>query len=77
MRLESKMTKVIDGTRVPHHGLFYMENAGGLQLEPEIPAPIAEDERQPSCFALEDEKGEDWKGSGASRSQIIEARPSL
>ena len=48
------MTKVIDGTRVPHHGLFYMENAGGLQPEPEIPAPAAADERQPSCFALED-----------------------
>jgi hypothetical protein len=35
------------------------------------------DEHQPSCFALEDEKGEDWKGSGAAKSQIIEARPSL
>jgi len=71
------MTKVIDGTRVPHHGLFYMENAGGLQPEPEIPAPAAADERQPSCFALEDEKGEDWRGSGGSRSQIVEVRSSL
>jgi hypothetical protein len=73
---ETKMMKVIDGTKIPHHGLFYMENAGGL-LEPEPPAPITADERQPSCFALEDEKGEDWKGSGATRSQIFEARPSL
>jgi len=71
------MTKVIDGTSVPHHGLFYMENAGGLQPELEIPAPIAADERQPGCFALEDEKGENWKGSGASKSQIAEVRPSL
>ncbi|MGC1317730.1 MAG: hypothetical protein WA866_14000 [Pseudolabrys sp.] len=53
-----------------------MENAGGLP-EPESPAPIGADEHQPSCFALEDEKGEDWKGSGAAKSQIIEARPSL
>ena len=68
------MTKAIDGTRTPHHGLFYMENAGGLQVEPE---PNATDERQPSCFALEEEKGEDWKGSGAARLQIYEARPSL
>ena len=70
------MMKAIDGTKVPHHGLFYMENAGGLPVEQESPAPIAE-ERQPSCFALEDEKGEDWKGTGATRSQIIDARPSL
>lgn len=70
------MAKIIDGTKVPHHGLFYMENAGGL-LELESPAPIAADEHQPSCFALEDEKGEGWKGSGAARPQIIEARPSL
>jgi hypothetical protein len=70
------MMKAIDGTKVPHHGLFYMENAGGLPVEQESPAPIAE-ERQPSCFALEDEKGEDWKGTGATRSQIIDVRPSL
>jgi hypothetical protein len=70
------MMKAIDGTKVPHHGLFYMENAGGLPVEQESPAPIAK-ERQPSCFALEDEKGEDWKGTGATRSQIIDVRPSL
>jgi len=77
MRRESKMTKTIDGTKVPHHGLFYMENAGGLRVEQESPAPIAAEERQPSCFALEDEKGEDWKGSGAAKSQISEGRPTL
>ena len=26
--------------------------------------PAAPDEYQPSCFALEEEKGADWKGSG-------------
>jgi len=77
MLRERKMTKAIDGTKVPHHGLFYMENAGGLQVEPASRAPIVPDERQPSCFALEDEKGEDWKGSGATGSQIREARSTL
>jgi hypothetical protein len=70
------MMKAIDGTKVPHHGLFYMENAGGLPVEQGSRASIAE-ERQPSCFALEDEKGEDWKGTGATRSQIIDVRPCL
>lgn len=70
------MKKAIDGTKAPQHGLFYMENAGGFLAELESPA-IATDERQPGCFALEDEKGEDWKGSGATRSQIMEARPTL
>jgi hypothetical protein len=76
MRGKNKMTKIIDGTKVPHHGLFYMENAGGL-LEREPLASTTAAERQPSCFALEDEKGEDWKGTGATRPQIIETRPRL
>ena len=71
------MTKVIDGTKVPHHGLFYMENAGGCDGETETPPSTATDERQPGCFALEEEKGEDWKGSGAMKSEINESRPSL
>ena len=32
---------------------------------------------KPSCFALEEEKGEGWKGSGAMGPAINEARPSL
>jgi hypothetical protein len=35
------------------------------------------DEHQPSCFAFEEEKGEDWKGSGATSPEINESRPSL
>ena len=35
------------------------------------------DEHQPSCFALEEERGEGWKGSGAAKSEINEAKPSL
>jgi hypothetical protein len=71
---KKKMTKVIDGTKVPHHGLFYMENAGGCGDEP---VNAATDERQPGCFGLEEERGEDWKGSGAMKSAINESLPSL
>ena len=38
---------------------------------------LGPDERQPSCFAFEDELGEGWDGSGAQRPLIIEARPTL
>jgi hypothetical protein len=38
---------------------------------------MAAEEHQPSCFALEEEKGEGWKGSGAMEPAINEARPSL
>jgi hypothetical protein len=60
------------------HGLFYMENAGGYKpAEPvNAPSPLA-DEHQPSCFALEEEKGECWKGSGSTKPAINDARPSL
>jgi hypothetical protein len=47
---KGEMTKVVDGTKVPHHGLFYMENAGGYGDEPETPKSAATDERQPGCF---------------------------
>jgi hypothetical protein len=42
----------------------------------DIPPSIGA-EHQPSCFALEEEKGEGWKGSGAMGPAINEARPSL
>ena len=60
------------------HGLFYMENAGGHKpVHPEMPPSTATDERQPSCFAYEEDKGEGWKGGGAMKPAINEARPSL
>ena len=37
--------------------------------------PAMPDERQPGCFALEEEKGGNWMGSGVP--VIKEARPSL
>ena len=50
------MANPIDGTKAPHHGLFYMENAGGHHLEPQEPASPPADDRQSGCFALEEEK---------------------
>jgi hypothetical protein len=60
------------------HGLFYMENAGGYKAaHPEIPPVMEAEEHQPSCFGGEEEKGEGWKGSGATGPAINEARPRL
>ena len=61
------MAKPIDGTKTPHHGLFYMENAGGSKTEPEAPSSVPADEHQPSGFGQEEERGESWKGSGAAK----------
>jgi hypothetical protein len=41
-----------------------------------IVQPLALDEHQPGCFALEEERGIYWTGSGAPP-LINEARPSL
>ena len=71
------MVKAIDGTKAPQHGLFYMENAGGHTVEPETPLSAPAEGRRPGCFALEEERGEDWKGSGAMKSEINEKLPSL
>lgn len=71
------MFKLIDGTKVAPHGMFYMENAGGCeQAHLDAPSPLT-DAHQPSCFALEEEGGWNWKGAGASRQAINEARPTL
>jgi hypothetical protein len=59
------------------HGLFYMENAGGYKPADQSPTAVSENEHQPSCFALEEEKGEAWKGIGTTKSAVNEARPSL
>ena len=88
------MTRVIDGTKLASHGLFYMESAGGCNVDAadaeaaalrveeaaalrvedaaalrveDAAALRVQDERQPSCFALEEERGESWKGGGARR----------
>jgi hypothetical protein len=68
-----------DDTKHASHGLFYMENAGGYdaELAPTIPSWMTAEEHQPSCFALEEERGEGWHGSGASGPMLKEARPTL
>jgi hypothetical protein len=73
------MTKNSNKTEQRSHGLFYMENAGGYhpaKAGPPAPAPAGE-EHQPGCFALEEEKGEGWRGSGASVPPIKDKRPTL
>jgi hypothetical protein len=72
------MTKNTKETKQRSHGLFYMENAGGYHAQPAPEAaPSAAEEHQPGCFALEEEKGEGWKGAGASGPAIKDKRPSL
>ncbi len=75
------MAKLIDGTKVAPHGMFYMESAGGCHSDPEeedlnLPSSLAQ-AHQPSCFALEEERGWDWKGAGGSGKTIKDARPTL
>jgi hypothetical protein len=72
---KKKMREGIDGTKVPHHSIWKTLVAMVMKRRPSISA--ATDERQPSCFGLEEERGEDWKGSGAMKSEINESRPSL
>jgi hypothetical protein len=67
--IESKadMTQMLD-----------FSSAGGYRLAyPDIPLPMTAEEHQPSCFALEEEKGEGWKGRGAMGPAINEVQPSL
>jgi hypothetical protein len=45
------------------------------KLATEIFQPSVPDEHQPGCFALEEERGGSWKGSGVPA--IREAKPSL
>jgi hypothetical protein len=68
------MERVIDGTKVAAHGMFFMESAGGCGPEPAAPLT---NERRPSCFALEEEEGEHWNGVGAAKPAINETRPRL
>jgi hypothetical protein len=84
---EDTMTTAAHDTERASHGLFHMENSGGCReapaLVPEVvpaamPAPVAETNgHQPSCFGLEEERGEGWHGSGASRPLIKDTRPTL
>jgi hypothetical protein len=53
-------------------------NANADRHKAEVSHPErSPDEHQASCFALEEEKGEDWKGTGAMGPAIKEVEPSL
>jgi hypothetical protein len=63
---------------VASHELFYMENACDYKpSDPGVPSSKTAEEHQPSCFALEEERGAVWKGGGAMGPAINEARPNL
>jgi hypothetical protein len=47
------------------------------KLPTETLQPAVPDEHQPGCFALEEERGGNWKGSGGTVPSIKEAKPSL
>jgi hypothetical protein len=47
------------------------------KLPAETLRPVVLDEHQPGCFALEEERGLDWKGSGGTVQSVKEAKPSL
>jgi hypothetical protein len=64
------MAKAIEDTKPP-------EKASESKVKPETPVSTPTDEHQASCFGLEEERGEGWKGSGAAKSEINEAKPSL
>ena len=70
------MVNSTDGTRVAPHGMFYMEGAGGYPTDLDAPSSLAE-AHQPSCFGQEEEMGSSWKGVGAARQIINDARPTL
>jgi hypothetical protein len=79
------MATLIDGTKVAPHSMFYMEDTGGEETggyepKPELLEAIsiaADDTHQPSCFALEEERGDGWKGAGATGQIIKDTRPTL
>ncbi len=50
------------------HGLFYMENAGGYKpADRGTPPSTAAEEHQPSCFAMEEERGRRVEGERRDR----------
>ncbi len=79
MKTEDAMTTAIDATKLPPHGIFYLEDAGGLEQGREVAdqPQSSSAEHAPSCFGFEEERGEPWGGAGSSSLAIKETRPSL
>lgn len=71
------MTSLDDNTQRASHGLFFMENAGGTHQPAPPTVPSLTDGHQPSCFALEEERGEGWHGEGASGPLVKDVKPTL
>ena len=71
------MPKVIDGTKIAPHGMFYLEDAGGIDSGPPRAVDITADDHDSGCFALEEEKGEGWGGVGATKPLVNDKRPTL
>ncbi len=67
------MSNILDGTTVLPHGMFFMESAGGYHAKTES----TDEEHQPSCFGLEEEKGESSSGTGAAHPLLTETMPTL
>jgi hypothetical protein len=52
-------------------------DASGQPKESQRDPAGPDDRHEPSCFGLEEEKGESWKGTGATRPAIKDKRPTL
>ena len=50
---------------------------GSGEVEPPLSTAPDVNEHQPSCFGLEEERGERWKGGGATKTTINEVKSSL
>ncbi len=75
--VEQTMARVLDGTKLPSHDLFFMEGIGGC---PDHEAQSQSDpvpEHAPGCFGFEEERGEQWTGAGSASSAVKEKRPTL
>jgi hypothetical protein len=72
------MPRIVDGTKLPSHDMFYMEGIGGCpDYESKTETSSALPEHAPSCFGFEEERGEQWTGAGSANSTIKESRPTL
>lgn len=71
------MPTAIDATKLPPHDIFYMEGAGGCEERNAADQPARSPEPTPSCFAFEEERGEQWSGAGSATPAIKDRRPTL
>jgi hypothetical protein len=74
--VEQTMARALDETKLPSHGLFFMEGIGGCpDHEPQNLNPVPD--RVPGCFGFEEERGEQWTGAGSASPAVKEKRPTL